>query len=78
MNKQSVKKKSTKRMIIKSFRGKPTSTYLAQLKRIEEFKNNVIPSMNYFKDKVGYEIYTINGEQSREDVFTDIKKALDL
>lgn len=41
MNKKSVKKKSTKGTIIKSFRGKPTSTYLAQLKRIEEFKKSV-------------------------------------
>lgn len=45
-------------------------------KRIEEFKNNVIPSMNYFKDKTGYEIFTINGEQTREEVFQDIIKAL--
>ena len=28
--------------------------------------------MNYFKNKEGYEIYTINGEQSKEDVFKDI------
>jgi hypothetical protein len=32
--------------------------------------------MNYFKDKEGYKIYKINGEQSREDVFKDIVKAL--
>jgi adenylate kinase family enzyme len=45
-------------------------------KRIEEYKNNVIPAMDYFKGKEGYEIYTINGEQNREDVFKDIIKAL--
>ncbi len=32
--------------------------------------------MNYFKDKDNYEIYTINGEQSVEDVHKDIIKAL--
>ena len=32
--------------------------------------------MNYFKDKVGYKIYTINGEQTVENVHKDIIKAL--
>ena len=32
--------------------------------------------MNYFKGKDGYTIYTINGEQSIEDVHKDIIKAL--
>jgi len=45
-------------------------------KRIKEYKNNVIPYMNYFKDKKGYKIYTVNGEQSRENVYQDIIKAL--
>jgi adenylate kinase family enzyme len=32
--------------------------------------------MDYFKAKASYKILTINGEQSREDVFKDIIKAL--
>jgi adenylate kinase len=46
------------------------------LKRFNEYVNNVVPSMDYFKDKEDYEIYTINGEQSVEDVHKDIIKAL--
>ena len=53
-------------------RGRHDDTKEGMAKRIEEFKNNVVPSMNYFKGKEGYEIYTINGEQSRENVFKDI------
>ncbi len=34
--------------------------------------NKVVPSMNYFKGKEGYELYTINGEQSPEDVHKEI------
>jgi adenylate kinase family enzyme len=45
-------------------------------KRFDEYENNVILAMNYFKDKKGYTIYTINGEQSVEDVHKDIIKAL--
>ena len=45
-------------------------------KRFDEYMNNVIPAMNYFKDKVGYTIYIINGEQGIDDVHKDIIKAL--
>jgi adenylate kinase family enzyme len=45
-------------------------------KRFDEYVNNVVPAMNYFKDKTGYTIYTINGEQSVEDVHKDIIKEL--
>lgn len=45
-------------------------------RRIDMFFNDVVPAMNYFKDKEGYTIYTINGEQSIEDVHKDIIKAL--
>jgi adenylate kinase family enzyme len=57
-------------------RGRADDTKEGILQRIEEFKNNVLPSMNYFKDKAGYEICTINGEQTREKVQEDIIKAL--
>ncbi len=45
-------------------------------KRFDEYINNVIPAMNYFKDKSGYMLHTINGEQSINDVHKDIIKAL--
>lgn len=47
-------------------------------KRFDEYMKNVIPSMNYFKDKKGYKIYNINGEQSIENVHKDIISALGL
>lgn len=59
-------------------RGRSDDTEDGIKKRIEEYKNNVIPSMNYFKDKKGYEIFEINGEQTREEVFGDIIKAINL
>jgi len=59
-----------------SLRGRHDDTKEGIAKRIEEYRNSVIPAMDYFKGKEGYEIYTINGEQSREDVFKDIIKAL--
>jgi adenylate kinase len=47
-------------------------------KRLEVYKNDVIPAMNYFKDKEGYIMHTINGEQSIEDVFKNLIKSLNL
>ncbi len=46
-------------------------------KRFDEYLNNVVPAINYFKDKPSYQIYEINGEQSVEAVHRDIIKALD-
>ncbi|MFZ3015652.1 MAG: nucleoside monophosphate kinase [Minisyncoccia bacterium] len=57
-------------------RGRHDDTEEGLLKRFNEYENNVIPAMNYFRDKENYEIYTINGEQSVEDVHKDIIKAL--
>lgn len=57
-------------------RGRADDTKEGLAKRFNEYKNNVIPAMNYFKDKEDYEIYSINGEQSIEDVHKDIIKAL--
>ncbi len=53
-------------------RGRHDDTQEGIEKRLDEYEKNVIPAMNYFKDKTGYEIFTINGEQSREDVFREI------
>ncbi len=47
-------------------------------RRFWEYENNVLPAMNYFKEKQGYEIITVNGEQSIEAVHADILKALNL
>src|SRR3989344_2952390 len=45
-------------------------------KRFDEYINQVIPAMNYFKGKASYTIYTINGEQTVENVHKDIISAL--
>jgi adenylate kinase family enzyme len=57
-------------------RGRPDDTKEGLTKRFAEYANNVIPAMNYFKDKAGYKIYKINGEQTVENVHKDIIKAL--
>jgi len=59
-------------------RGREDDTKAGMEKRIEEFNNNVLPSMNYFTGKQNYEIYTINGEQSVEDVHQEIINKLNL
>lgn len=59
-------------------RGRHDDTEEGLRKRFEEYTNKVIPAMNYFKDKDGYTIYAINGEQSVEDVHSDIIKAINL
>jgi adenylate kinase len=57
-------------------RGRHDDTDEGIARRFDEYEKNVIPAMNYFKSKSGYEIYKVNGEQSVEAVHTDIKKAL--
>lgn len=57
-------------------RGRADDTEEGLKKRFDEYVNNVVPAMNYFKDKSSYAIYTINGEQSIEDVHKDIINAL--
>lgn len=47
-------------------------------KRFEEYEKNIIPAMNYFRDKEDYEILTINGEQTIAEVHRDILKVLKL
>jgi len=44
--------------------------------RFNEYINNVVPSMNYFEGKEGYTIYTINGNQSIEDVHKELINTL--
>ncbi len=57
-------------------RGRHDDTKDGLIKRFNEYKNKVVPSMNYFSNKEGYEILTVNGEQSIEKVYQDIIKAL--
>ena len=57
-------------------RGRHDDTEEGLAKRFEEYVNNVVPAMNYFKDKENYTIYTINGEQTVPNVHKDIIKAL--
>jgi len=44
--------------------------------RLGWFEKDVLPSIEYFKNKTGYNFIEINGEQSIEDVHKDIIKAL--
>jgi adenylate kinase len=67
------KEEAIKRMKLRA-RSDDTDEGIAM--RFDEYVNNVIPSMNYFKDKPGYALHTINGEQSIEAVHADIIKAL--
>lgn len=67
------KDEAIKRM---KLRGRSDDTEEAIVQRFDEYMNNVIPAMNYLKDKPGYILHTITGEQSIESVHTDIIKAL--
>ncbi len=67
------KEEAVKRMKLRA-RSDDTDAGIAN--RFDEYINNVIPAMNYFKDKAGYTIHTINGEQSIESVQKDILAAL--
>jgi len=69
------KKEAMKRNLL---RGRQDDTKEGLTKRFNEYKNKVVPAMNYFKDKKGYTIYIINGEQSIEQVHQDIIKAIGL
>ena len=59
-------------------RGRSDDTEEGLRRRFNEYLNNVVPAMNYFVDKSGYTLHTINGEQSIEAVHQDIIKALNL
>ncbi len=69
------KEEAIKRMKLRA-RSDDTDEGIA--KRFDEYVNNVVPAMYYFKDKGGYTIYTINGEQSVEDVHKELIKTLGL
>ncbi len=69
------KEEAIKRM---KLRGRTDDTDEGIAKRIDEYVNNVVPAMYYFKDKGGYTIHTINGEQSVEDVHKELIQTLGL
>ena len=63
------KEEAIKRM---KLRGRSDDTDEGIANRFDEYVKNVIPSMNYFKEKEGYNIYTINGNQKIEEVHQEI------
>ncbi|MEK7106223.1 MAG: nucleoside monophosphate kinase [Patescibacteria group bacterium] len=67
------KEEAVKRM---KLRGRTDDTDEGIEKRFDEYVNNVVPAMMYFKEKGGYTIYTVNGEQSVEDVHVELIKTL--
>jgi len=67
------KEEAIKRM---KLRARSDDTDIGIAKRFDEYVNNVIPSMDYFKGKAGYEIHVINGEQTIENVHNDIINSL--
>lgn len=44
--------------------------------RLDWYEKDVVPSVEYFRGKEGYNFIEINGEQTIENVFKDIIKAL--
>ncbi|MES3032316.1 MAG: nucleoside monophosphate kinase [Patescibacteria group bacterium] len=46
--------------------------------RLEWYERDVLPSIEYFRTKAGYNFVEINGEQTVENVHKDIIKALNL
>jgi len=69
------KEEAVKRMKLRA-RSDDTDEGIAN--RFDEYVNNVIPSMNYFKGKVDYTMYKINGDQGIEEVHKEIITKLNL
>lgn len=46
--------------------------------RLEWYETNVVPSINYFREKKEYRIYDIDGEKSLDEVHKDILEKLKL
>lgn len=59
-------------------RGRHDDTEEGITKRFDEYVKNVIPAMNYFKNRKNYTIYTIDGEQTVENVHKEIINKLGL
>jgi len=67
------KEEATKRMML---RGRSDDTEEGIAKRFDEYIKNVVPSINYFKNKLGYIMHIINGKQSIESIHSEIIKSL--
>ncbi len=67
------KEEAIKRM---KLRGRADDTDEGIAQRFDEYVNNVVPAFEYFKEKEGYTIYRINGEQSIEGVHKELITAL--
>ena len=63
------KEEAIKRM---KLRGRADDTDEGIANRFDEYKMNVIPSMEYFRDKEGYTIFTIDGSKTIEEVHEEI------
>ncbi len=59
-------------------RGRNDDTPEGIASRINVYRDQVVPSLEYLKEKIGMKVYEINGEQTVEEVHIDIKKALKL
>ncbi len=68
------KEEAMKRMKLRA-RTDDTNEGIAQ--RFDEYVNNVLPAMEYFKNKDDFTIHSINGEQSINQVHSDIVKILE-
>ncbi len=69
------KEEVTKRMLL---RARHDDTPEVITTRINIFFNEVVPAINFFKDKPNFEVISINGEQTVSKVFEEIKKKLKL
>ncbi len=58
-------------------RGRTDDTDEGINRRFWEFENNVIPALEALKQK-GYKVSKVNGEQTVEQVFEELKKTLEL
>lgn len=59
-------------------RGRDDDTEDGLARRFAWYFEEVVPLLEYFESKEGYEILNINGEQSIEEVHKDIIKALNI
>jgi adenylate kinase len=57
-------------------RGRVDDTQEGMQKRLSWFTENVVPVINYFQENIDYKSITINGEQTIEQVASDIREKL--
>lgn len=69
------KEEALKRM---KLRAREDDTEEAIIQRFNEYENKVVPAMQYFNDKKGYNLLKVNGEQSIEAVHRDIINLINL